>query len=147
MAHGDTAFARSALGAALARRGAFAEAQRELDAASATEVATELGTSDFHADTLERQGDLLLRQGRRSEAQTKLEEALAIRRANSAEGNLATGRTLTLLVAALDEPGYADRCRPLLSEAVRLLTKALGPAHPDRQAAERALAACPGNRP
>ena len=146
-AHGDTAFARSALGSALARRGAFADAQRELEAASATEVATELGASDFHADTLERQGDLLLRQGRARAAQAKLEEALAIRRTNSPEGNLATGRTLTLLVAALDEPGRADPCQPLLSEAVRLLTKALGPAHPDRQAAEQALAACPGNPP
>lgn len=145
-AHGDTAFARSALGSALARRGAFVDAQRELEAASATEAATELGASDFHADTLERQGDLLLRQGRRGAAQAKLEMALAIRRTNSPEGNLATGRTLTLLVAALDEPGHADRCQPLLSEAVRLLGAALGPAHPDRQAAERALAACPGNQ-
>ena len=147
MAHGDTAFARSALGAALTRRGAFAEAQRELDAASATEVATELGASDFHADTLERQGDLLLRQGRRDEAQTRLEEALAVRRTNSPAGNLATGRTLTLLAASLDAPEYAERCRPLLADAVRLLSEALGPAHPDRQAAERALAACPSNRP
>lgn len=145
-AHGDTAFARSALGSALARRGAFVDAQRELEAASATEAATELGASDFHADTLERQGDLLLRQGRRGAAQAKLEMALAIRRTNSPEGNLATGRTLTLLVAALDEPGHADRCQPLLSEAVRLLGAALGPVHPDRQAAERALAACPGNQ-
>ncbi len=145
--HGDAAFARSALGAALARRGALAEAQRELDAAAATEVATDLGTSDFHADTLERLGDLLLRQGRRRAAREKLEEALTIRRTNSPAGNLATGRTLTLLAAALDDSERGPRCEPLLAEAVTHLRAALGPAHPDRQTAERALAACSSKRP
>jgi len=143
--HVDTAFARSALGQALALGGDLASAGRELERAASDEVEAGTGASDFHADTLERLGDLRLREGRRGEARRLLEQALAIRRANSPDGSRATGTTLALLAASLDGSERVARCRELLGEAVALLGRALGPDHPERRAAEQALAACPAS--
>ena len=140
--HADTAFARSALGAALAARGALDEAARELAAASEIEVAGGFAGSDFHADTLERQGALELRRGASAAARRRLEEALALRRANSPAGSRGTGTTLVLLARAQEGAGREARCRELLDEAVALLARALGPEHPERIAAEGARAAC-----
>ena len=59
------------------------------------------------------------------------------------EGSRSSARTLAGLAAALDELTRSARCRPLLGEAAAILARFLAPTHPERQAVEKALAACP----
>lgn len=141
--HVDVAWARSTLGGVLVRRGRLADAREELEAASAAEIAGGTASSEFHADTLERLGELDLTAGDRPAARRHLEQALAIRRTSSPAGNRATGTTLRLLQRSLRGDERAARCRVLLNESANLLRSALGPGHPERRSVERELASCP----
>lgn len=140
--HPDTAFARSALGQGKLASGDVRGAERDLEEALAIDKATGNVGTDFHADTLERLAQARIQLGRKREARVLLEQAVSIRRAEAPEGNRSLGTTLHLLHSALESQEAERRCQELLGESFKILSSALGPAHPERQAVERRLRAC-----
>ncbi len=135
------------LGGVLLQRLQLDEAAALLAEAAALDREAGRTEGAFHAETVHGLGELALRRGERDQARTRFGEALALWRISTPEGSRSSARTLTRLAAALDEPERSVRCRPLLGEAAAILARFLAPAHPERQAVERALAACPPAHP
>ncbi len=133
----------SILGGVLLQGGKLDEAAALLAEAAALERAAGQNEGAFHAENVHYLGDLALRRGERDLARKKFEEALALWRSSTPDGSRSSARTLARLAMALDEPERSARCRPLLGEAAAILARFLAPAHPERLAVERELAACP----
>ncbi len=86
------------------------------------------GESKVYADALSIRGALYLSQGRDREAQSIVENALAIRRRLGLESDVA--RSLTQLAQLFSEQRERARARPLIDESIAILERTLGPRHP-----------------
>lgn len=118
----------------------LAEGFAALESAHATSTA-------LYADLLDAAGTLALSRGDRSEAKERFEAELTVRKVTSPDGSRGTARALRGLAGALSGEERAARCRLLLTAAIPVLDRTLAPAHPERLATERELAACPAPPP
>jgi tetratricopeptide (TPR) repeat protein len=137
----DNAWLEANLAGVLLDRGKVAEARQLLAAADA-------GLPDrgnlFYAEVLDGRARLAALDGDGAGARRAWEQELALVRRQAPEGSRLTVRALLGVLSTLGGEERAARCRELAGEAAAIAGRLLASGHPERRAAERALARCPG---